>query len=115
MRSNVTNTQVGNKLADMKPKLFKMINQWEINGNGDGNKKDDDGNIVRHLPTDKGFGYYEGDYQDDNHSNFLGTNQPSLLYFWHFVDEYELLPTTLIILNREQAANLESIPEMAGV
>merc|ERR1712183_1232626 len=61
------------------------------------------------------MGHYEGDHQDDDRSNFLGTNQPSLLYFWHVVDEYGLLPSTLNILSTEQAANSESIPETAGV
>jgi len=92
-----------------------LINGKEAETEVTKKKKDEDGNVVRRLPTDEGFGHYEGDYQDDDRSNFLGTNQPSLLYFWYFVDEYELLPTTLNIIGTEQAANSESIPETAGV
>jgi hypothetical protein len=101
MRCDVTATQVKSKLADLKVNLCAIITRWEASGNGDGNKR---------TCTDSDFGHFDSEHQDDNRSDYLHSNCPSLLYFWHGADFYDLILSSITTLDSSQACNSSSIP-----
>ena len=112
MPRDITADEVKTKLADIKVKLFKIMNDWERSGNGDGNKIDKDGERCVRDHTDVNFGHFDVDdmeFKNDNRSSFLGKNKPSLLYFWHFADKYQIIPSSITSLDSNQAANSTSI------
>ena len=87
------------KFAGMMVELGRIIRDWEKSGQGDGGLEDD------------ANGDDDGD-QDRNgalrnrssgalgcRSNFIQFNQSYLLYLWHMLDKYDLLKTSLSLLD----------------
>jgi len=69
MNVNVTTKD---KIADAKVKLYKIIYQYKLCSNGEGNLIDEDADWVTREATDPNFGNWDRKmYKDDNRKDFL--------------------------------------------
>ena len=120
-------------IASMKPKIAKIVGNYEQSGNGDRMRRDDDndGDGMRHDDDNDGDGMHldddnnlDLDGDDDNigqfhlrnciagddRGSFLGTETVDLLYWWHVLEEEGMLHYTLAVLPESVAVTSESTP-----
>ena len=115
MNENViTGGHCKDKLADSKVKMLKVMNNWELSGNGEGNRNlvDEDAEWITLDSTDANFGAYtRNQYKDDNRKDFLSQFGPEILYAWKLFDINEIRQSVLSTLDGTQAATVDGVPE----
>jgi hypothetical protein len=97
--------QVKASIADRKAKLVLLMDRWELSGNGDGQR----------IEQEDAVGESSIDIQSDNRSSFLKIDRSSLLYCWQMLEKYEILEQMVSILPRELGVstmgNVSSVSE----
>ena len=102
-------------LASMKPKIAKIVSNYEQSGNGDGMRRDDDDGM-RHddddNPDDDDDDPQQFHLRGDDRGSFLGTETTDLLYWWHVLEDEGMLRYTLAVLPDSIAVTSESTPSV---
>lgn len=97
----ITREEVKSRMADSRAKLMAVISNWELSGNGFGQRTEEEDD----------FGRLDEDHLlDDNRSAFLQGYRSHILYLWHLSDEEDILHSVKSILDPVCAANTDSIP-----
>ena len=108
---DVTPDQVKDKMSDSRVKLIKVMDRWELSGNGDGNRVDTTEEWIPRLANDEDFGRFDAPlYKSDNRRSFLLGYSEVILYLWQMFDEHDLRQSVLSRLDTDQAASVESVP-----
>jgi hypothetical protein len=89
---NITAENAKAWVADRKAKLVILMNRWELSGNGDGQRTEDDANFGN--VSSESIQFQEG----DNRSSFLLHERSTLLYIWESFVKYEMLQNLISIL-----------------
>ena len=95
------------KMSRIRPKLAKMIHNYELSGSGAGMMREEDNEMYRHFDPDK---CVDG---DDRRSFLLNINESWLLYWWDRLDKEGMLQFTICILDKFQRANAETFALVA--
>ncbi|CAB9530620.1 unknown protein [Seminavis robusta] len=108
----VSQEEVKTRIADSRARLISIIFDWELSGNGFGQRTQGDGQwghfSEQHMELEDG----------DNRANFV---KPHLgqrihhLYLWHLSDSMEILTKVLNVLSGEVAADSERAGDTAVV
>ena len=103
--------QCKDKVADMKVKLYKIMDKYELSGNGEGDLMNEDEEWVTRDATDPNFGSWcPTMYKDDNRKDFLGNFGEEILYAWLLFDQNEIRQSVLATLYNKQAATVDGVP-----
>jgi hypothetical protein len=99
----ITPEEVKSRMADSRAKLMAVISNWELSGNGFGQR----------AQVDEGFGCLEEEHLlDDNRGAFLQNYRSHILYLWHLSDGEDILQSVKSALDPDCAANTDSVPEV---
>jgi hypothetical protein len=90
----------------MKGPLAKLVTNYERSGNGDGMRRDDDSEIA--------FGFdVTNCIEGSNIGMFLQQNDPcDLLYWWHVLQDADMLHYTISILSDEVGSSSYGTPSV---
>jgi hypothetical protein len=115
-------------MQDMKPKVREIIRRYNASGNKSDMHRtdfdsDDDHDVMMNEAT---YGRFNHDWSlkraesmhnqelllkdGDDQSSFLKYKSSALLYWWHVMDEYNLLFFTCAMLEDNNSASSTSIP-----
>ena len=89
----ITAGHVKDKVADIKAKIYKVMDKYEFSGNDEENLIDEDQEWVTHD-------------QNDSIRNFC----EEVLYAWKLFDQNDLWQSVLATLNDKQASTVDSVP-----
>jgi DNA-directed RNA polymerase subunit L len=99
----ITPEEVKLRMADSRSKLMAVISNWELSGNGFGQRAQDD----------EGFGHLEEEhFLDDNRQAFIQGYRSHILYLWHLSDEEDILHSVKSALDPDCAANTDYVAEV---
>ena len=101
MPGEVTPEEVKKRFANARAQMIKIIANWEISGNGFGQRE----------PEDADYGHMDEERLSagDNRSHFLWDKaKEHILYFWHMADRSELLKNVLNVICHSSVANSDT-------
>jgi hypothetical protein len=97
--SPTTPDKVQEKISTMTVSLQRIIQKWQLSGQGDGGIDIDDN-------EDEEFGLLDNRPRGALHTRlaFLGNNSSYLLYLWEILHKYQLLSTAFSELDKKMSA-----------
>ena len=89
----------------MRPRLLCIINDYKRSGNGSGQR----------AANDEEWGHFDLSMcvDGDDRKNFLHNDGSEILYWWHVLDEYQMLRFTTSVLSVSVQASAERSAEVA--
>ena len=101
-------------ISEFCPKLSRIIDKYEQSGNGsnmnDSGNEDDKTIHAGHPKWGKYNTERAARKNGDDRASFLNGESPCLLYWWHVLDQHDLLNFTRVELSDLNAASSDSIP-----
>ena len=94
-------------LVSIRPKLAKMLHNYELSGSGSGMMREEGNEMYGHFDAEL---CVDG---DDRRSFLLAPSDYWLLYWWHRLDTEQMLQFTICILDKFQRANAETFALVA--
>ena len=79
-----------------------MLHNYELSGNGSGQMRNENNSKYGHFDASKCIN------GDDRRSFLLNPSETYLLYWWHRLDEEDVLQFTVCVLDQFQRANSET-------
>jgi hypothetical protein len=104
-----------------KQKIMTVVRAYEKSGNGsdiprDNFELDEEGLADEEEEIDKAWGHYDSEAAElqggDNRKNFLRGNPSDVLYWWHVLDELQLLTVTCVMFKRTAGADSHGRPDL---
>lgn len=101
----LTRDKAKEMIAHQRVRIVKICSNWEASGNGEGQR----------APSDQDWGHYDASNVIDGASprSFMQAGDTSdLLYWWHVLDEYQLLHFTASVFTDAVAASADHYNEL---
>ena len=109
---NMTVEHITDKLSDNRVKGVKLIERFEVSGNGDGNRVNTEEDWAERTIGDDNLGHFDRSlYKDDKRKNFLGNNGTEILYYWDLKDRIGQLKLVFASLSKDQSGTSERVAQ----